>query len=109
LETGLAGDWVIEGEIFIFRTSPPKAIGDFSGINRPDGTVCDGFDADALADLLYITADELINLNRQGLVHITSRRVTPSPGADGTIEYEIRTPTAGVRQSISSADIRGNA
>ncbi len=108
-ETGFHGAWIIEGEVFIFRADPPKSLGEFAGITRPDGVECDGFDVDALADLLGIAPDDLMDLNRRRLLFVESRRVPVAPGGDVAIEYDIRTPSTGIRQRINRAAIRGKA
>jgi hypothetical protein len=108
-ETGINGEWIIEGEVFIFRADPPRSMGEFAGITRPDGVECDGFDVDELADLLGITGDELFDLNRRNLLVVASRRAPLGRGADETIEYDIQTPTRGIRQRINRAAISGRA
>jgi hypothetical protein len=100
---------IIEREVFIFRADPPGSMGEFAGVTRPDGVECDGFDADELAKSLGITADELIDLNRRKLLMAESRRVSTGLGADLTIEYDIRTPTNGIRQRVNRAAVKGKA
>ena len=108
-ETGFDGEWIIEGEVFIFRADPPGSIGEFAGIKSPKGAVCDGFDTDELGKLLGTTADELIDLNQRKLLMVEYRRTATGIGADITIEYEIRTPTKGIRHRINRAAVRGEA
>jgi hypothetical protein len=108
-ETGIHGTWVIEGEVFIFRADPPRSMGEFGGITRPDGYECDGFDADFLADHLKITPDEVMDLNRRKQLMVERRPAAVGLGADTTIEYDIRTPLVGVRQRINRAAPKGEA
>lgn len=56
-----------------------------------------------------LTADELIDLNRRKLLMAESRRVSTGLGADLTIEYDIRTPTNGIRQRVNRAAVKGKA
>ena len=107
--TTFVGEWIIEDKVFIFRTNPPGSRGEFAGILLPDGEECDGFDADLLAALLEITAEELFATNRAGLLKVEFRSVAAALGADSTIEYTIQTPSTGVRQRVCRAAIKGRA
>ena|SRR5579859_3458399 len=103
------GEWVIEGEVFIFRADPPKSLGESVGIKRPDGTESDGIDADDLAEQLEIGTAELFALNRSGLLFVEYRDKPSKPGTVRMREFDFKTPTMGIRFTIGAAQFAGKA
>ena len=79
-------------------------------MTREDGTIVDGFDADALAGELGITTEELLTANQRGELLVHRETIpTTTPGVDITHSYRFQTPTHGVEFSISSAEFKGRA
>jgi hypothetical protein len=108
-ETPYDGEWVIEGEVFIFRTDPPGALGESAGIMRPDGTECDGFDADDLAEQLQVSTAKLFDLNRRGLLFVEYRDKSLLPGTVRMREFDFKTPARGMRFTIGAVRFAGKA
>ena len=108
-EAGINGEWVIENQIFLFQTHPPKALGEFFGLHHSDGTEADGFDADILAEHLEIDTPSLLFFNQSHSLRVTIQSIPTRPGADQSFRATFQTPNNGVAITFSRAAIQGRA
>jgi hypothetical protein len=106
-EDGIEGEWVFQGQVFIF--SKPTGINILSK-HFSNGEKGIGFSLDALAKVMKKTAEQILAFNREQTLAVRWEKAPTAAGADLTEFFVFTTPDGfELKAPVNMAAIRGSA